>query len=784
MRRRAFQVWPTAAAVLGVVVAASLMSGGLATGVVGRLVASAVFFGGWAAVRSAARGERDDAASPWIWIARACGAMGVGTVLATVVDGDHEHIARSIGHVATIVAAMLVYQGMVRWNRFRSGTAAPHDWLNGLSALLAGTAALQAAAVHGLVAVDATSPLPAMEVASGLLVLGTMATISHLAGLRRDPRFWLTCGAFVVIATVQVISSVRGGMADLVLITWTLAAALCIAWACHGPRRGRGQMHPASAGATAAGSIVVLAASVGTLLVEDVAHLAAQLATAETNGRIWPAALAGAAAAGAILRLAGMVRDHSILAVTRHEARTDDLTDLGNRRALLEYLDRAQRRRRPLGLVLVDLDDFKSVNDKHGHPVGDELLRTVGRALSDVLPAGGLAARIGGDEFALAIDGAPGEAGALAERTAHALSQIVVVAGSRITVKASIGVAASVGDTRVLLWRADVALYGAKRSDDTVVTFDRRLGEAADDRRRMRDELRDALATADGAREQFVVWYQPQLDAQTARVNGVEALVRWNRPGQGLLDPGAFLVAVEDAGLMLELTDHVLRTACAQAARWAADEIVVRISVNVAPSVLAHERLLTIVGDSLRESGLPESALVVEITETAAIAEHTAAVLNAQELRHRGVAVSIDDYGTGYSSLTRLHRLPADEIKLDRRFTADLEHDDRARVIVSATIDLAHQLGHRVIAEGVEDHATLGLLACLGCDEVQGWVHARAMPADQLTTWLANRQGTIVATDESARAVAPQKNHHSGKGRTRPPLDSGETTWEARSLAW
>lgn len=746
-------VLAAAAAVVG-----SYAGGGPGT-LLARVLSGAVLVAGWWSVRRASAPVRDDPTAPWIWFARGSLVMGAGTVAepwAAAVLGSGSPFVAAWHHLAPVVASMLVYQGIVRWNRYRVGAVAPQDWVNGTGALLALAAVVHAAALARILDADTASPLPALQIAGPVLVAATMATVAPLAGLRRDPRSWLTLGAFVLIGAATVAAVTDPHLEGLRLGTWTAAGGTCIAWARHGARLPRGRLHPASAIATAAGSIVVLAVSVTVVAGEHAEHLVAAMAGGAREGRVWPVVLSSLAAAAAIFRLAAMVRDQSLLSTSRREARTDELTGLGNRRALSEQVARLVEGGAPTCLILVDLDDFKEVNDRHGHPVGDELLRTVAAALEQVTPTDGLAARMGGDEFAMVVPGDAARAGELAHRVAAALAG--ASAESRREVGASIGVTAGLGSAADLLWQADVALYEAKRRGGEVVAYDDLLGSAARSRRQLTEELRHAFVHGRGE-DQFVVWYQPQVVASTGRVSGVEALVRWAHPTRGLVSPGTFLPLVEDAGLMPALTAHVLLEACGWAAHGRGPGGPARVSVNLAPSVIAGPDAVSLVVGALEASGLPPSHLTVEVTEAAFIVDDERAIANATALRDRGIALSIDDYGTGYSSLARLHRLPIAELKLDRQFTHDLELDERARVIVSATIDLAHRLGHRVVAEGVEDRQTLDLLTELGCDEIQGWIHAPAMSTDDLEAWLASRRGGD---------VTPSGQHQTPAGRSGP----------------
>lgn len=439
----------------------------------------------------------------------------------------------------------------------------------------------------------------------------------------------------------------------------------------------------------------------------------------------------------------------------RREARTDELTGVGNRRALLDDLAHAASRGQERSLLLTDLDDFKGVNDRYGHLAGDEVLRAVSATVQRLAPTGARVTRMGGDEFAVVLDADLDTARAFAERLVGALASGRGFPQGR-GIGASVGVVHGPADPERLLHDADVAMYEAKRSGSCVVCYDERLGAESRERQVLADELQAALGGAALGRDQFVVWYQPQVSNTTGRVAGLEALVRWRNPRRGLVPPVDFLEALEQQHLMGRLTEHVLTCAVRDATNELCRARGLRMSVNLAPSVLEDASVVTLIDRVLSSSGLEPQDLVLEVTESALVTYDSLARTHAQQIVARGVGLSIDDYGTGYSSLSQLHHVPACELKLDRDFTRDLLTDERARVIVHTTIDLAHRLEMRVVAEGVEDLETLGLLTELGCDETQGWVHARAMPCDELRTWLTEREAAAAGVPHQRGELNPR----------------------------
>jgi diguanylate cyclase len=447
--------------------------------------------------------------------------------------------------------------------------------------------------------------------------------------------------------------------------------------------------------------------------------------------------LAIACVVAGILRIAVTFREVRGYNEIKLEARTDELTGLANRRALLaraQSIVGAATTSRPAALLLLDLDGFKEVNDSLGHPAGDDLLRQVGPRLRAALRTDDVLARLGGDEFAVLVpDTSLDEAQALAHRLRELVLEPFTVEGTRLHVGVSIGVATSpVPATSVpeLLRCADVAMYTAKSAREGVHVHAPDPAQAGGDRLRTMEELRTALAG-----DELVVFLQPQADLRNGRVVGAEALVRWQHPTRGLLSPADLLPAAEQAGLLGPLTDRVLELALTAASRWWTDRPVA-VSVNLTAANVTDLDLPRKVASALRRHGLPARALTLELVEDTLMADPERGRTVLGDLRRLGVRTSIDDYGTGYSSLAYLRNLPADELKLDRSLTADVDRDPRAAAIVRHTVALAHELGLSLVAEGVEDAATGAVLAGLGCDVAQGYAIARPMPVDDFLVWL------------------------------------------------
>jgi diguanylate cyclase (GGDEF)-like protein len=425
------------------------------------------------------------------------------------------------------------------------------------------------------------------------------------------------------------------------------------------------------------------------------------------------------------------------LSTVRRQALTDDLTGLGNRRSLFEGSEDQLQTVRPgerIVLLLLDLDNFKLVNDTLGHQCGDELLREAARRLARDVTRPDLVIRLGGDEFALLVGlGAGVEARRIAERVLDLLARPIVVAGVEIRMQASAGIAESDGSCVTiveLLRRADVAMYAAKAVGTRLEAYDASLDEANHARLETVGELRAAFL--DG---QFVLHYQPKIAIDSKTTFGAEALVRWQHPTRGLLYPDAFLEIVEQSGSMGRLTQIVLELAVGQLARWHTAGIPIRVAVNLSASDLLDEELPERIRRLLSHHSVPVNALELEITESVLMTDPDRACELLNELHGLGLRISVDDYGTGYCSLAYLRDLPIDELKIDRSFIAALAQDPRSRAIVSSTIELAHALHFSVVAEGVEDASTLEVLEACGCDSVQGFYFSRPLPAEEFAVW-------------------------------------------------
>jgi diguanylate cyclase (GGDEF)-like protein len=438
-----------------------------------------------------------------------------------------------------------------------------------------------------------------------------------------------------------------------------------------------------------------------------------------------------------------------------HAAGHDALTGLPNRNTLQFELDAAlttyERDGFPFGLMLIDMDDFKRVNDTLGHQVGDRLLIEFAARLRDGVRPEDFVARLGGDEFAVIVyetDEAEGRR--VAERLRSSVSHSIDLGGLSLEAEASVGLAlcpAHGTDGTTLLRRADVAMYSAKATRMRVEVYSPERDLNSADRLGLLSELRQALAD-----DSLELHYQPKVSTTQGTPIGVEALIRWRHPVRGFVPPDEFIPLAENSGIMPLLTERVVSLALKQMASWRDEGMNVPVAVNIAPTDLTSSALADVIAEGLREHDLPAGMLQLEITERIVTHEMDEAKRNLADLHQLGVTISLDDFGTGYSSLLRLSSLQVDEIKIDRGFISAMSQGDRAVGIVRALIDLAHTLGMPSIAEGVETAAEMRMLQSLGCDGVQGWHIARPLPADEVTQWLRERAPlavTVLRTETS-----------------------------------
>jgi diguanylate cyclase (GGDEF)-like protein len=425
---------------------------------------------------------------------------------------------------------------------------------------------------------------------------------------------------------------------------------------------------------------------------------------------------------------------------SEHRSLHDPLTGLPNRRMFHERLTdtvrtSSGRHGDQVGVMIIDLDGFKPVNDTLGHQAGDQLLQEAGLRLAAGIRDGDLVARLGGDEFAVLLPGVADLAAAVevADRLSDKIRQDFLLDVGSASVSASIGLTLGVPGVAddELLRQADAAMYRAKSAGGGVAVYDRRLDAVAPEEMSLFGELRALLDTGDPD-GQLVLHFQPQVRIADGAVNAVEALVRWRHPTRGLLLPGAFLDIAASRGLEISLTYHLLDVAVAQAARWAATGNPLVVSVNVSPRCILHDDFLSRVSDATARVDLPRGVLQLELTESSVMTEPERVRTVLRQVRERGVLISVDDFGTGFSSLSQLRQLPADELKIDRSFVQGLAWDADGVVLVRSAIDLGHNLGLSVVAEGVEELEALAVLRDMGCDFAQGFALSRPVPAEDV----------------------------------------------------
>jgi diguanylate cyclase (GGDEF)-like protein len=425
-------------------------------------------------------------------------------------------------------------------------------------------------------------------------------------------------------------------------------------------------------------------------------------------------------------------------AINSHRAYHDSLTELPNRAALAEKLrkalDVAERERSSVAVMLLDVDDFKAVNDTLGHEFGDDVLTEIAHRLRSALTENETLARLGGDEFAVVLNGDLHQAEAAAARLLGALDRPTEIDSLLLHTAASIGIAVFPQhgrSVRELLRHADVALYCAKDSDASFCTYAEEYDEYSIDRLALAAQLRRGIE-----RGELVVHYQPKAPLHGGATSAVEALVRWNHPQLGQIGPDGFIPLAEQTGVIKPLTERVLESALAQCEAWHEDGVDVSVSVNVSTRSLLDHDLPQMIRTLLGRFNLPPSTLQLEITESRIVADMRRARSALDEIRALGVQIAIDDFGTGFSSLSQLQQLPIDEIKIDRSFVIRMEVNRNDAVLVRSIIELARNLGLRVTAEGVESESIRTTLRQLGCGYAQGFHIGRPAPADECRLYL------------------------------------------------
>ncbi len=429
-----------------------------------------------------------------------------------------------------------------------------------------------------------------------------------------------------------------------------------------------------------------------------------------------------------------------------HLANHDPLTELPNRNLfnnrLAGLLNRARRDKQHVGLMLLDLDHFKNVNDTLGHIVGDELLQAVAVRLDNSIRAQDMLARLGGDEFALIQVGLnyPADAHIQAERLLRALGEVFEIGDHRLYSGASIGITVYPDDgdnVEQLLQNADMAMYKAKDEQrNSFRFFDATLNETVHRRNFLETELRAAIDA-----EELMIYFQPKIDLRTNTVAGAEALVRWKHHEEGMISPEEFIPVAERSGLVNPLGEWMLRQACQHLRAWADDNLpAVKVAVNLSAVQFRDRDIPKLVSEMLSEAGVEPALLELEVTESAVMHDIQNAVSVLLQLHDLGISLSIDDFGTGYSSLSYLRQLPVNRLKIDKSFIAEVDTSKSAAAIALAIIMMGQSLELEIVAEGVETKPQLDYLREVGCEEVQGYYFGRPMPAEEFEAFIKDWQ--------------------------------------------
>jgi diguanylate cyclase (GGDEF)-like protein len=453
------------------------------------------------------------------------------------------------------------------------------------------------------------------------------------------------------------------------------------------------------------------------------------------------------------IALAAVARDRKL----HEQAHFDGLTGLPNRYYLLslvgQALARAQREKTRLAVLFVDLDNFKRTNDTLGHAAGDRILQAAAMRIRAAVREGDIVARLGGDEFTIVLDqlADPQTAGTVAQKTIEVLSEPFEADGQDMYLGASIGIAVYPSDGATadeLLKRADTAMYRAKAvGRGSYAFFEERMNVEANERARIDRELRLALQ-----RDELVLHYQPQLDLQNGRIEGAEALVRWQHPLRGLLGPDAFIAVAEESGLIDQLGLWVLDRACDELARWRNERLgIEHIAVNVSSRQLQRPDFYGRVVQALERNRLPPKALVLEVTES--LFTDTTLVEVLRRLEAHGVRIAVDDFGTGYSSFAYLRSLPISILKIDRTFIVDIETSPAAATIAGAIVTMAQALGKEVVAEGVETCVQQEFLAEARCERMQGYVLSRPIDGHAFRRFVRDYRREKIAPPAEAKAT-------------------------------
>ena len=656
--------------------------------------------------------------------------------------------------------------------------------------------ALQLATWHAMQGAATAWFLATPSVGAWVLAIGSCATVLLVA--RWLPTRWLVVAATLMLVLLSAVVFVVLGAAMAVPPNWQAQAArptLAALAAAGGGywlalRLLQGPVHPALrwgrsqrwAGAAAFALVWLLSQA---LALDGAAHApVVEVGAAEAGMAALPAQAMDATLVRLALAFAGFVLVMGMVCVvvdsrTGHHARSlssslhaankrlhqlafqDALTGLPNRPHFEERLEHLLKHvgRAPaaMAVLFIDIDGFKAVNESFGHAAGDEVLQEVGRRLRVLARPQDTAARIGGDEFLLLV-AAPGSheaAAAAAQRALHALiAPYTLPNRSELRLSCSIGIAVfpEHGPINRLIGNADAAMFAVKRTGgSTYAFFEPRMEQDASDQLSLQNDLRQAIAQGE-----LSLFYQPKVDARTGEFTGAEALVRWSHATRGAVGPTELIAVAERFGLIGAVGEWVLNEACRQMRAWEDAGLRIRLAVNLSAHQLRQDDLVQRIRAILARHRVDAALLTFEITESVAMEDTQATLRSFAQLARAGASLAIDDFGTGHSSLAYLRTLPARQLKIDHSFVADLGVSGDAMAVVDAVIRLAHAMGLRVVAEGVETERQRDILMTLGCDEFQGYLFARPMDADRLALWAAGEAGTQPYVEKRANPREPE----------------------------
>jgi diguanylate cyclase (GGDEF)-like protein len=467
----------------------------------------------------------------------------------------------------------------------------------------------------------------------------------------------------------------------------------------------------------------------------------AEVTSAYARARLLMLLLGGSAIGAGLLIAFVVIRNASRQAhLLEHQAMYDSLTRLPNRALLADRLQQtvliARREKLSFAMIVMDLDRFKEINDTLGHSIGDQVLQQVAARTRACLRESDTVARMGGDEFTILLPTAGHVEGAtaVAKKVLLALQEPLQLAGRKLDIDASLGIAMfspEAMEPEKLMRQADTAMYAAKRAHCGSMVYSAELDQKADTGSALQGELRRAIGNGE-----LLLHYQPKIDFATSKISGVEALVRWQHPELGLLYPDKFISMAEENGLIKLLTQEVLRLAMDQCAAWHKTGLELTVAVNASAISIIDPEFPDQIAESIKQANVPASLIELEVTESAVMTDPMQAVDCIKRLNALGVQVAIDDFGTGYSTMTYLKQLLVTKIKIDKSFVKDMAVNHNDAVIVRSTVELGHNLGLKVIAEGVEDQLTWDQLKALGCDSAQGYYMGRPVAADAFIEWL------------------------------------------------